>query len=82
MKLTKYNCLLEYDDPEKHCPTCDHEECQDGRILECVNVYASTCDGCADLTHHEEMWMDEETQLGYCPTCIKEMKQNGSYKEL
>lgn len=81
MKLTKEECIREYDDPEKCCPTCDEESCQDGRTLECVNQYASTCDGCAELTNHEEMEMememDKETQLGYCPKCVEE-KNAGS----
>jgi hypothetical protein len=39
--------------------------------MEAVNEYASTCDGCAELTMHEEMWMDPKTQLGYCEKCVK-----------
>ena len=50
---------------------CD--DCVDGRFLEEVNIYASTCDGCGNLTHHELLTMDKETQLGYCETCAKEM---------
>ena len=47
--------------------------CVDGRWIDVVSVYASTCDGCGELTSHEEMLMDEETQLGYCfSRCAKE----------
>jgi len=66
------------------CPICEFplsehirgEECSDeeeicGRYTEAVNEYASTCDGCQELTHHAEMTMDEITQLGYCPECQK-----------
>ena len=71
------------------CPLCeyslsehiDSKECMDekeicGRNMEVVNCYASTCDGCAELTMHELMTMDEETQLGYCEDCIEEYLRN------
>lgn len=48
----------------------DCNDCVDGRFLCAVSDYASTCDGCGELTHHEEMEMNEETQFGYCPSCI------------
>ena len=48
-----------------------------GRNMEVVNCYASTCDGCAELTMHELMEMDNKTQLGFCETCVK----NGTMKE-
>ncbi len=51
----------------------DCDDCVDGRFTEAVNVYASTCDGCAELTSHEEMTMDEKTQLGYCHACARLM---------
>ena len=70
---------------DKICPICEFplsehprgEECYDdecicGRYMEVVNEYASTCDGCSELTHHGEMTMDMKTQLGYCPDCIDE----------
>lgn len=42
--------------------------------MEVVNEYASTCDGpCAELTHHDLLAMDSETQLGYCEDCIPEL---------
>jgi hypothetical protein len=43
----------------------------DGRWIEAVAEYASTCDGCGELCHHDLMEMDEETQLGYCQMCIE-----------
>lgn len=48
---------------------CDDEI--DGRFVDAVNVYASTCDGCQKLTLHEEMVMDKNTQLGYCRDCVE-----------
>jgi hypothetical protein len=53
-------------EPDKE--ECD--DCVDGRFIGAVCEYASTCDGCGDLTMHEEMHMDEETQLGYCEKCM------------
>ena len=49
------------------------EDCCDGRFMGAVCEYASTCDGCGELTLHEGMIMRKETQLGYCETCAKEM---------
>lgn len=48
----------------------DDDDEVDGRWLEAVNEYASTCDGCGELTHHDNQTMDKETQLGYCPECM------------
>ena len=56
---------------------CSDEEEICGRYMEVVNQYASTCDGCSELTMHENMTMDEETQLGYCETCQKIRDNNG-----
>jgi hypothetical protein len=50
---------------------CDN--CVDGRDIELVSEYASTCDGCGELTSHVEIVMDNETQLGYCEECAKKM---------
>lgn len=72
MEIDKYSCEREYENPSSHCPTCDSDTCHNGRTLEVVNQYASTCDGCGELTLHELLDMDEETQLGYCPKCVKE----------
>ncbi len=49
----------------------DDEDEIDGRFMDRVNEYASTCDGCQELTSHDEMVMDKNTQLGYCPDCVK-----------
>ncbi|KKM16619.1 hypothetical protein LCGC14_1684060 [marine sediment metagenome] len=54
----------------------DEDEIEDGRWIEAVSEYASTCDGCGDLTMHENLLMDIETQLGYCPDCVKEIRKN------
>ncbi len=45
--------------------------CIDNRVLEVVWEYASTCDGCSEMTHHDLLTMDKNTQLGYCPECIR-----------
>ena len=64
---------------QARCPQCgeteDCDDCVDFRYMPAVNDYASTCDGCAELTMHELMWMDEETQLGYCEKCTPIYKQ-------
>lgn len=57
----------------------NNEECSDDeeiceRYMERVNEYASTCDGCAELTMHEMMTMGAKTQLGYCDDCMEKMK--------
>jgi hypothetical protein len=58
--------------PDRKKDECDN--CVDGRDIELVSEYASTCDGdCNELTSHEEMIMDEKTQLGYCEKCAKKM---------
>ncbi len=65
------------------CVNCGEEGCDDsclfveGRDMQAVCEYASTCDGCFELTLHEEMAMDPETQLGYCEDCQKKMKDKG-----
>lgn len=68
------------DDCPNDCRKCtlpkeEQDDCDsiDGRYLLAVNEYASTCDGCGDMTSHEEMVMDEDTQLGYCKMCAKEL---------
>lgn len=56
---------------------CEDHECILGRYMEVVNEYASTCDGCGELTLHDCMTMDEKTQLGYCSDCVDEyIKKN------
>ena len=65
---------------DTHCLDCqpngDCESCFsiDGRDVSLVSDYASTCDGdCQELTHHEHLTMDPETQLGYCYKCIPKL---------
>lgn len=59
-----------------HCNDCDEygfcDSCGtfEGRDMEAISDYASTCDGCMDHTSHQEMGMDPQTQLGYCHTCL------------
>lgn len=65
---------------ETHCKNCksngDCDSCHtiDGRWISEVCEYASTCDGpCMELTMHERMHMDPETQLGYCDECLEKL---------
>ena len=64
-------------DGEHHCSSCEPdgncESCDtiDGRFMEEVNTYASTCDWCGELTCHDTMKMDEDTQLGACEVCVE-----------
>ena len=64
-------------EPNGNCDVCDTI---DGRYIECVNEYASTCDRCAKLTHHDHLTIDLATELGYCDDCIpllpKEIRNN------
>jgi hypothetical protein len=69
--------LGDHCDSGMHCSECkpdgDCDRCDtiDGRWIEAVSEYASTCDGrCHELTHHDRLSMDPETQLGYCQECI------------
>src|SRR5690349_16948001 len=57
-------------EPNGNCDKCDTI---DGRFMEAVNEYASTCDWCSELTMHESMVMDSETQLGYCEECVPKL---------
>ncbi len=57
----------EHCEPSGNCDLCNTI---DGRGIEAVNEYASTCDCCSKLTIHEEMTMDTVTQLGYCAECV------------
>lgn len=52
---------------------CDPCNTIDGRNIEAVSDYASTCDWCGELTHHDRMAMDPETQLGYCEKCLPKL---------
>lgn len=50
---------------------CDACNTIDGRFMDEVNNYASTCDCCGELTSHVELEMNEENQLGTCQECLK-----------
>lgn len=50
----------------------DGEDEIDGRWIDAVAEYASSCDGCCELTSHEEMEMDNDTQLGFCKECMRD----------
>lgn len=54
-------------EPDGNCDPC---ETIDGRWISAVSDYASTCDGCGELTMHHALQMDRETQLGYCAECV------------
>lgn len=66
---------------ETHCEMCESsgncDSCDtiDGRWMEAVNEYASTCDFCCQLTSHDDMEMDPLTQAGYCPDCVPKLSQ-------
>jgi len=49
----------------------------DGRVMEAVNEYASTCDGpCAEFYHHEHLTIDPKTKLAYCDECIPKLPRD------
>ena len=51
--------------------TCNSCNTVDGRFMNVVNEYASTCDGeCGEQHSHDHLTMDPVTQLGYCDKCI------------
>ncbi|HEX3100063.1 MAG TPA: hypothetical protein VHQ41_03800 [Patescibacteria group bacterium] len=62
-----------------HCEECDEYGFCDfcgtfeGRNMEAISDYASTCDGCYDHTAHQLMSMDPQTQLGYCAHCLEKI---------
>lgn len=64
---------------DTHCECCanngDCDNCGtiDGRWMEAVNEYASTCDHCAEITHHSLLTMDTSSQLGYCEDCVSKV---------
>lgn len=68
-------------DAEKN-GNCDSCDTIDGRYMEFVNLYASTCDGCMKLTRHDTMEMDGETQFGYCEKCAPKARKSGLLKTL
>ena len=57
----------EYAESNGNCDSC---RTMDGRWMEEVNSYASTCDACGEQTMHSEMEMNEENQLGTCQECL------------
>ncbi len=66
--------------PTTHCASCkpdgscDYCETIEGRFMEAVNEYASTCDYCGDLCSHDLFeFLDERTQLGACGHCLQEI---------
>ncbi len=65
-----------------HCAQCksngDCDSCGtiDGRFMEAVNEYASTCDQCGEPTHHHHLTMEPLTQLGYCDDCIPKLSDD------
>ena len=63
-----YQTRCEECEPNGNCERC---ESIDGRWIEVVCEYASTCDGCGELTMHELMKMDMDTELGYCDLCVR-----------
>lgn len=52
-----------------------------GRWLEAVCEYASTCDGCQELSTHDDMVMDANTQLGYCSECVEKGNIPDNFEE-
>jgi hypothetical protein len=62
--------------PSGNCDSCDT---LDGRDMQVVSEYASSCDGCGELTMHELQTMDKETQLGYCEQCCRKMGMKWKY---
>lgn len=61
-----YECCEDCD-PNGSCDQCDTV---DGRWIEAVCEYASTCDYCGELTAHVQMSMNPETQQGFCDECF------------
>lgn len=64
-----YNTHCKDCEPNGNCDVC---ETIDGRYMEAVNDYASTCDVCCELTHHDLFaYIDPVTQLGCCESCFE-----------
>ena len=63
--MSDFDCA-QLDDPE-----INEDDFVDGRDIHVVSEYASTCDGCGELTCNQELLMDEETQLGFCFECVR-----------
>lgn len=77
----------------ENCCFCEHcEDCEpngvchacntvDGRFMDVVNTYASTCDGCSEMTDHHLLIEDKKTQLGYCWSCWEKWKKKGEARD-
>jgi len=65
-----------------HCADCrpsgDCDVCGtiNGRDIEAVSEYASTCDWCGELAMNESKERDPQTQLGYCQTCVPKLPES------
>lgn len=55
--------------PDGFCESCETFE---GRLIECINEYASTCDGCYQMLDHDLQQLDSDG-LGYCENCRPEL---------
>lgn len=55
---------------------CEACNCVDGRYMDVVNEYASTCDWCGEMVMNELQTMDLATQLGYCEKCIPKLPED------
>ena len=55
-------------EPDGFCDSCETFE---GRGIELICEYASTCDGCHELVHHDlqRTIPGSDDQLGYCYNC-------------
>lgn len=72
--------------PDTHCEhcrpngDCDYCDSIEGRWIEAVAEYATSCDGCGDLTHHslQRIPADSDDQLGYCENCRPDLFKDDS----
>lgn len=77
----KHSTLSDECNYDTHCRDCDqHGVCHtcdtiDGRFVDAVADYASTCDGCGELFNNDCQTTDEKTDLGYCHECWKKLKE-------
>lgn len=57
---------------------CDYCETFEGRGIEQICEYASTCDGCGELVHHDLQRIPpgSNDQLGYCWDCRPDLFEN------
>lgn len=61
--------------PDGFCESCDSFE---GRWIESICEYASTCDGCHELVHHDLQRTEGDSQLGYCANCRPDLFEEAS----